>query len=239
MHNTRGAWIVSDRTSLDYKSVVASPHSLRRIAVCRLLPSHQRRHRQQRVRVAPARRAPPAPPQAAQAQAHASACVVQAVLSNLLDLGCERGLIPSFMADESSPKAGIRWPILIVSFVVGLIAWAISVFVASYLIGFPRAPQGISPMFPLVAGAWEQGAQWIALSLAILGMLLGALTRVQPIAFGIGTMIAMPVLAFIEAANNPNTHNLLGIELALYAVWMAVPIGTTYLGRWIRSLVSR
>ena len=122
------------------------------------------------------------------------------------------------------------------SLVVGMGVGMSCVFVASALAGFPRAPEG---QFRLIEGAWKYAGHLMALSLALMGFIVGLTVRVHPIVFGVATLIMMPVLAFVDMFINPYTHTLWPLEFALYGAFMAIPIGAAYLGRWIRLITGK
>ncbi|MCH7849012.1 MAG: hypothetical protein IIB53_11680 [Planctomycetes bacterium] len=111
-----------------------------------------------------------------------------------------------------------------------------SVCLAVVILGIPPNPEG---MFPYIFAEFS----WLTLILLFAsGIMLGlifCINPLHPLVLGFATMAAFPVLAFVEMAQNPYSHNLFPIEFAMYGLVSLFAVGGAYAGRALRQTAYR
>ena len=115
-----------------------------------------------------------------------------------------------------------------------------SVCLPVIILQLPPPPQG--GLFPFIYAGVE-GMSWLTLILLFAsGVMLGLIFSVHllhPLVFGIATMAAFPVLAFVEIAQNPYSHNLWPFEFVIYGFVSLFAVGGAYAGHALRQMARR
>ncbi len=109
-----------------------------------------------------------------------------------------------------------------------------SVFLAVVILEIPPDPQG--GLFPFLFAEFS----WLTLILLFSsGIMLGLNFSIHPFVLGFATMAAFPVLAFVDMAQNPYTHNLWPFEFVMYGLVSLLAVGGAYAGRALRQMARR
>ena len=115
-----------------------------------------------------------------------------------------------------------------------------SVCLPVVILQLPPPPQG--GLFPFVFAGVEGMSLLTLILLFASGIMLGLVFSthlLHPLVFGFTTMAAFPVLAFVEIAQNPFSHNLLPIEFVMYGFVSLFAVGGAYAGHALRQMVRR
>jgi hypothetical protein len=123
------------------------------------------------------------------------------------------------------------WPILIV-FAIGSVLGLISIIIPPLWIVDVKVYE--SPLFPMIRTGIEGMSRWTFLFLFLSGMFLGVIYPKHELLWGISTMSLFPILAFMEMAAEPNSHNLWPIEFVIYGFTTIPGIIGAYTGAFTR-----
>lgn len=96
-----------------------------------------------------------------------------------------------------------------------------------------------SPLFPLVRTAVESPRISSFVGLAIVGGLAGFFAGAPWMLLGLITTGMFPICAMAEIAKDSTSHNLLPLELIMYAIFSLPAVLGAGLGRLIRRAVHR
>jgi len=127
------------------------------------------------------------------------------------------------------------WPILIV-FALGAVLGLISIIIPPLWIVDVKAYE--SPLFSMVRTGIEGMSLWTFLFLFLSGMFLGVIYSKYELLWGISTMSLFPILAFLEMATEPNSHNIWPMEFVIYGFCTIPGIIGAYIGAFIRRKLT-
>lgn len=115
-----------------------------------------------------------------------------------------------------------------------------SVCLPVVILKLPPPPQG--GLFPFIFAGVEGMSLLTLILLFASGIILGLIFcshTLHPLVFGFATMTAFPVLAIVEMAQDPFTHNLLPIEFVVYGFVSLFAVGGAYAGYTLRQIARR
>ncbi len=134
----------------------------------------------------------------------------------------------------------VSWPI---AFVLSASLGLLSICSPVWLYNIPLQPAPISPL--VRTGIEKMGATTLVF-LFLSGFLLGILFSfqqfrkgLQPVFLGVAALAPFPILSFVEMAKDAYTHNLIGIELVVYAFLALFPTGGAFAGRFLAVRLLR
>lgn len=114
----------------------------------------------------------------------------------------------------------------------GLIANFIPVIIShpnDYRFGFP----------PLVYAFADEGSITAILLLLIVGLISAYFSTVKPWKIGLAIVILMPIMAIAETTVNPESHNLLPIEIVITYPYMTLfGAGSAFLGKLLKKKIK-
>ena len=97
----------------------------------------------------------------------------------------------------------------------------------------PGPVEGHVPLLIHFSTHVERAKFYSILCLAITGLILGLLDSKRPVLWGAATGLPIGVFALVEAFLGLASHNLLGIELVMYAIFTIPSIMGALLGSFI------
>lgn len=126
-----------------------------------------------------------------------------------------------------------KFMLLSLACILGFLSWLGPILV------IPGNEKHRLPMFPEVLTDKGQVFIYMVICLSISGLILGFIDHKRGALWGFATMLPISILAALEGALGFASHNLLGIEIIVYAIYTIPAIVGGLVGAYISRLISR
>ena len=98
----------------------------------------------------------------------------------------------------------------------------------------PTVPEVRAEFLPIVAATAEHMKFYSLGLLAVIGLVLGLVTRTPVLLLGFATVLVLPIWSVVDVAIGSKGHNLLGIEWWLYVSYGLYGVLGAFIGRMCR-----
>jgi hypothetical protein len=96
-----------------------------------------------------------------------------------------------------------------------------------------------APLFPVVRNAVEHVGLPALGFLVVVGLLLGAVSQLQPLKLGAAAILFLPLAAIAEIVADPTSHNLWPLEFVIYGLYGCLVAGGAALSHQVRRWLPR